>query len=184
VTGTMDLAHPSNREGRYRDVWTPERVERLKVLHADGCSASNIAAAIGGITRMAVLGKIHRLGLSRPQMPKLPPKPYLAALPKPIRAPAQGQAAATTRATEGRTRINFDAPAPRPPASLARAFEDLHAADCRWPTGDTRNGPLTFCAHPRHGNRPYCLAHCRIAYQRPCPQRGTHTDATSEGVAV
>jgi len=44
--------------------WTDERVETLKKLWADGLSASQIAAELGGITRNAVIGKVHRLGLA------------------------------------------------------------------------------------------------------------------------
>ncbi len=44
--------------------WTDERVELLKKLWADGLSASQIAAELGGITRNAVIGKVHRLKLS------------------------------------------------------------------------------------------------------------------------
>ena len=44
--------------------WTDERVEQLKKLWADGLSASQIAAQIGGVTRNAVIGKVHRLKLS------------------------------------------------------------------------------------------------------------------------
>ena len=44
--------------------WTEQRVELLKKLWAEGSSASQIAAQIGGISRNAVIGKIHRLGLS------------------------------------------------------------------------------------------------------------------------
>src|ERR1700726_4879491 len=44
--------------------WTEERVETLKKLWADGLSASQIATELGGITRNAVIGKVHRLGLS------------------------------------------------------------------------------------------------------------------------
>src|ERR1700747_10540 len=44
--------------------WTDERVEMLKKLWADGLSASQIAGELGGITRNAVIGKVHRLGLS------------------------------------------------------------------------------------------------------------------------
>ena len=47
--------------------WTDERVEMLKKLWADGLSASQIAAQLGGVSRNAVIGKAHRLGLkSRP----------------------------------------------------------------------------------------------------------------------
>src|SRR5204863_6919853 len=44
--------------------WTEERVELLKKLWQDGLSASQIAAELGGVTRNAVIGKVHRLGLS------------------------------------------------------------------------------------------------------------------------
>src|SRR3954465_11588063 len=44
--------------------WTDDRVELLKKLWGDGLSASQIAGELGGITRNAVIGKVHRLGLS------------------------------------------------------------------------------------------------------------------------
>ena len=44
--------------------WTDERVETLKKMWAEGQSASQIAKELGGVTRNAVIGKVHRLGLS------------------------------------------------------------------------------------------------------------------------
>ena len=44
--------------------WTDERVEKLKELWTEGMSASQIAMVLGGVTRNAVIGKVHRLGLS------------------------------------------------------------------------------------------------------------------------
>ena len=44
--------------------WSEDRVERLKALWADGLSASQVAKQLGGVTRNAVIGKVHRLGLS------------------------------------------------------------------------------------------------------------------------
>ena len=44
--------------------WTDERVERLKELWAEGMTASQIASNLGGVSRNAVIGKVHRLGLS------------------------------------------------------------------------------------------------------------------------
>jgi GcrA cell cycle regulator len=44
--------------------WTPERVEILKKMWSEGLSASQIAGELGGVTRNAVIGKVHRLGLS------------------------------------------------------------------------------------------------------------------------
>jgi GcrA cell cycle regulator len=44
--------------------WTDDRVEQLKKLWEGGLSASQIAAELGNVTRNAVIGKVHRLGLS------------------------------------------------------------------------------------------------------------------------
>ncbi|MGV6875425.1 GcrA family cell cycle regulator [Pseudochelatococcus sp. B33] len=65
------------------NTWTDERVEQLRKLWSDGLSASQIATEIGGVSRNAVIGKVHRLGLSgRAKAP-------VAATPRPVRkAPA------------------------------------------------------------------------------------------------
>jgi GcrA cell cycle regulator len=49
---------------RGRMSWTDERVEQLKHLWGQGMSASEIAETLGDVTRNAVIGKAHRLGLS------------------------------------------------------------------------------------------------------------------------
>ena len=47
--------------------WTDERIERLKAMWTKGATASQIAEELGGVSRNAVIGKAHRLGLeSRP----------------------------------------------------------------------------------------------------------------------
>lgn len=70
--------------------WTDERVELLKKMWGEGQSASQIAKELGGVTRNAVIGKVHRLGLSNRSgaspakadaKPKAEPKPKAA--PKP-----------------------------------------------------------------------------------------------------
>jgi len=43
--------------------WTEERVEKLKQLWSEGLSASQIATQLGGVSRNAVIGKVHRLSL-------------------------------------------------------------------------------------------------------------------------
>ncbi len=50
--------------------WTDERVEKLKEYWAEGMSASQIAKQLGGVTRNAVIGKVHRLGLSHRGSPE------------------------------------------------------------------------------------------------------------------
>jgi GcrA cell cycle regulator len=66
--------------------WTDERVETLKRLWLDGVSASHIAKHLGGVTRNAVIGKVHRLGLSGRAAPSQPPKPVFKT-PRPARPP-------------------------------------------------------------------------------------------------
>lgn len=52
--------------------WTPERVEALKRLHAEGLSNSQIAGRLGGVSRNAVIGKISRMGLAGRAAPSAP----------------------------------------------------------------------------------------------------------------
>jgi len=79
--------------------WTDERVETLKKMWAEGQSASQIAKELGGVTRNAVIGKVHRLGLSNrvggpggkeedEAVAEAPvaPKPEPAAKPEPVAA--------------------------------------------------------------------------------------------------
>jgi len=73
--------------------WTDERVELLKKMWGEGQSASQIAKELGGVTRNAVIGKVHRLGLSnrtngtpapaKPEAPKPAAKPDPKARQKP-----------------------------------------------------------------------------------------------------
>ena len=57
--GIANPRAPGNGPG-----WTDTRTERLKALWADGRSASEIAGLLGEVTRNAVIGKVHRLGLA------------------------------------------------------------------------------------------------------------------------
>ncbi|PRY25492.1 GcrA cell cycle regulator [Aliiruegeria haliotis] len=75
--------------------WTEERVEILKKMWGEGQSASQIAKELGGVTRNAVIGKVHRLGLSnrttgaaaaeKPKAEAAPEKPKAEAKPKPVK---------------------------------------------------------------------------------------------------
>ena len=79
--------------------WTDERVETLKKMWGEGQSASQIAKELGGVTRNAVIGKVHRLGLSN----RVGAVPEPAAKPKPAEAapkPAEARPAAAKPAAE------------------------------------------------------------------------------------
>lgn len=67
--------------------WTDERVETLKKMWAEGQSASQIAKELGGVTRNAVIGKVHRLGLSNRVGKEEEEAEVVAAAPKPAPPP-------------------------------------------------------------------------------------------------
>ncbi len=94
--------------------WTDERVELLKKMWGEGQSASQIAKELGGVTRNAVIGKVHRLGLSNRATgaapakaePKEKPAPAPKAEAKPKPAPKTEPARpATTPAAEAKPSI-------------------------------------------------------------------------------
>ena len=62
--------------------WTDDRVEQLKNMWTEGLSASQIARALGGVTRNAVIGKVHRLGLAGRASPSRAERPRLPMAPK------------------------------------------------------------------------------------------------------
>lgn len=62
--------------------WTDERVELLKKMWNEGHSASQIAKELGGVTRNAVIGKVHRLGLSNRAGPEAEAKPEIQTAPE------------------------------------------------------------------------------------------------------
>ena len=144
--------------------WTDERVETLKKLWMDGLSASQIAKQLGGVTRNAVIGKVHRLGLSGRAAPSHPSRPAFRAPrpPRPIQAPAPRQ-----RAMEPRPH----APAPRPmpfvelPGTATVLTLGRHM--CKWPIGDPSSTDFTFCGRRAGDEGPYCIDHARVAYQPP-----------------
>ena len=72
--------------------WSDERVEKLKKMWAEGQSASQIAKELGGVTRNAVIGKVHRLGLSNRNGSGGGTTTEAAPKPKPAAAKPRGKA--------------------------------------------------------------------------------------------
>lgn len=97
--------------------WTDERVETLKKMWAEGQSASRIAKELGGVTRNAVIGKVHRLGMSNRVGPGTPAEDEGdTAAPSPA-APAKPAPAPRAAAPEPTPRPAPAAPAPQPVAA-------------------------------------------------------------------
>ena len=150
--------------------WTEERVEMLKKLWADGLSASQIAAELGGITRNAVIGKVHRLGLSvRAKSPS-------SSAPRP-RKPRSSTMMRVPRAhIRGNTALAYDyAVEPEPelieiPVEQRKNLLQLNEATCHWPVGDPGSTDFFFCGGQANEGSPYCNYHSRVAYQ-PASER-------------
>lgn len=153
--------------------WTDERTTTLKKLWLDGLSASQIARQLGGVTRNAVIGKVHRLGLSARAEPSQPARPAFKA-PRPPRPAAQTMPSAPRRVMpkESSTQNEVVPAASTTPSLPAFREEEPGSATsltlgshmCKWPIGDPSNDGFTFCGR-RSQEGPYCMEHARVAYQ-------------------
>ncbi len=154
--------------------WTDERVELLKKLWADGLSASQIAGELGGITRNAVIGKVHRLGLSgRAKSPS-------SSAPRPRKArPASHMVRVSRPAVRGNTALAYDYEAEAEPELIEavipleqrRTLVQLTDATCRWPVGDPGSTDFFFCGGQTKEDGVYCTHHSRVAYQPAADRR-------------
>ncbi len=141
--------------------WTDTRIERLKAFWADGRPASEIAALLGDVTRNAVIGKVHRLGLAGRKTTSRQPAPRRTS---PRR---NGSGSAGLRRPPARiVRPAFPPmPAPPPPvAALMVPLRQLRDDQCRWPIGDPYEAGFGFCGCQKAPGVPYCGHHAAIAY--------------------
>ncbi|HJT39215.1 MAG TPA: GcrA family cell cycle regulator [Sphingobium sp.] len=116
--------------------WTDERIDQLKAMWEKGLTASQIADELGGVSRNAVIGKAHRLGLqSRPSPVKANEAPKKAV---PVRKPAPTEAEAPRPAAP----VHHSAPAPvRPAAPAAPAPAPASFTAAAAPASDTPAAP-------------------------------------------
>jgi GcrA cell cycle regulator len=153
--------------------WTDERVELLKKLWQDGLSASQIAKQLGGVTRNAVIGKVHRLGLSGRATPAAPARTVFKAPRAP--RPAITSVHAPRRAEPMVAQPTSSLPAVREEPGSATVLT-LGAHMCKWPIGDPSADGFTFCGRRTGQDGPYCNEHARVAYQ-PAIKKGKRSDA-------
>ena len=154
--------------------WTEERVERLSRLWMQGQSASQIAGELGdGVSRNAVIGKIHRLGLSgrsangsqpeadrgrgaKPVAPPMPVKPAVRFQP-PVELPVSVPTYPIAQALPISEVVI--------PMTDRVTIMELRETMCRWPLGDPTSAEFRFCGCRTSGAIPYCTAHARVAFQ-------------------
>jgi len=148
--------------------WTDERVEELKKLWAEGHSASQIAARMGGVTRNAVIGKVHRLGLSGRAAPAKPKS--VVADKRPISStPSSGSPTSAPR--KPLRPVLRDLP-PITDIGLDKAtVSSIGSSQCKWPIGDPASDDFHFCGQPTTGGKPYCAYHVQLAFQPSSPRR-------------
>lgn len=156
--------------------WNEDRVAELKRLWVDeNLSGTQIAAAMGLKDRNAVMGKVHRLGITR----KIAAAAEDGAAPSPglrdtDQEPAtmsdEGQAAATPEAVPP---VEETPPSPPPPPDpepetvSGHPVMQLKERSCRWPIGDPQKPDFRFCCAERLGSYPYCAEHAEISYLAP-----------------
>lgn len=172
--------------------WSETAVGRLKALWKDGLSCSQIAGELfdgrTGPSRNAVIGKLHRLGLTGRVRP--------ITLEQRLAKERARDAARVDQKREQRARRAQQRPSVpprRPPpliepdveipdeavhTGLACTLTELVWQSCRWPLGDPSSPDFRFCGATRDGECSYCARHRRMAYQprsafrRPFVQKG------------
>jgi GcrA cell cycle regulator len=164
--------------------WTDERVETLKKMWGEGQSASQIAKELGGVTRNAVIGKVHRLGLSNRAGSTAPAPEKKAAKPASKKA-ATKPADKVVEVTVAPRKPIVPAGQPLPPQPSANEISpetlasvrevekgakkislmELTERTCKWPVGDPATEDFWFCGLAVQQGKPYCEAHVSVAFQ-------------------
>lgn len=157
--------------------WTDDRVATLTKLWADGLSASQIANELGGVTRNAVIGKVHRLGLSgrarsgnsTPRTKRTTPRASTYAKSSKAASRISGNSGIKLHSVSiPRLETAPDAVAPDP---LKLSLIELSDSTCKWPIGDPSTSDFYFCGHKSKDDCPYCEFHSSLAYQPQAERR-------------
>jgi GcrA cell cycle regulator len=134
--------------------WTPERIAEVTRLWDEGLTTAEIGKLVG-VTKNAVVGKAHRLGL--------PPRP------SPIRRQGGAGASGTV----------MPRPVAKAPARPVRQIAlSTSGACCKWPFGHPGEAEFRFCGSPALANKPYCPEHYQMAYL-PARARGEARDSNA-----
>ena len=141
--------------------WNEERIEALTKMWREGLSASQVARQLGGVSRSAVIGKVHRLGIAGRDAPA---RPLGGRPPNRIRATAGG----TRRAQTPRAPREHIVSIPRVAFEVGptATIYTLTAHACRWPIGEPDKADFGFCGRLRSGHPSYCAGHAPMATRR------------------
>jgi GcrA cell cycle regulator len=151
--------------------WTEDRVERCTSLWMQGYSASQVANALGWVTRSAVIGKVRRLGLCRyDQAPQSHGARIIFADRSPLSIPAPSR---RTRARRSASPVSSQRLALSPVMGepLHIALLDLRECHCRWPLDGPQGKVTSFCGRQKEDGLSYCGHHARIATRPSAPRQ-------------
>ncbi len=145
--------------------WNEERIEALTRMWREGLSASQVARQLGGVSRSAVIGKVHRLGIAGRDAPSRPNalggRPSIR-----LRASAGG-----VRRTPSAAPRAARAPTPTAPSVAfevgpTATIHTLSEHGCRWPIGEPDQPSFGFCGRLRVGSGSYCSGHSPMSTRR------------------
>jgi GcrA cell cycle regulator len=133
--------------------WNEERTATLRKLWLEGMSASQVARQLGGVSRSAVIGKVHRLGIT---VRDIPTRQRTAVRAQP------------------RARLVREAAPLRPALRLIEIAEmaptakllGLETHSCRWPIGNPDSHDFGFCGRDKTARASYCDDHARGAFRK------------------
>jgi GcrA cell cycle regulator len=151
----------------------------------EGLSASQVARQLGGVSRSAVIGKVHRLGIAGRDAPTRPNA-------------LGGRPSTRIRASAGGVRrdpASHATPAPRPAPRIVfevaatASIQTLTKHACRWPIGEPDQDDFGFCGRLITGAGSYCAGHAATAVRRrDTPMRSKEIERIvtrfGEGVAA
>ncbi|MDR1477105.1 MAG: hypothetical protein LBI17_03185 [Rickettsiales bacterium] len=160
--------------------WTDKKIEKLRKLWEKGLSAAEIGKKLD-FSKNAIVGKVHRLGLSNRNSPiksaspksaapvrPVHPKPVKMTEIPPMRGTAKGGRAESrassmiSRGESARQQVRIVSKMKKPLVGVSML--DLTNDMCCWPIDDVNSENFHFCGKKVFKNKPYCLEHCAIAY--------------------
>lgn len=166
--------------------WTQERINVLVKLWLSGKSASTIAKELGSVTRNAVIGKVHRLGISnRDTVVKSAGSKEKSAKKEIVvkkarrnsknALPDQKKIIVRAKGRPSR-RSAIVCEIPHDNSYIINSILDLNEKTCKWPIGHPDEENFHFCGCPvDKQNGPYCSYHMTLAYTQ---QPATRTERT------
>lgn len=177
--------------------WSDKRIELLKKLWSEGLGASQIAGRLGSVTRNAVIGKAHRLGLSgRATTSRMRSCRASAARTrqqesskaKTVKAKNTTQPSSVSRPDKlvlVRPAVDFAPPTEEMviPLTERKTIQTLTECSCRWPIGDPQMADFHFCGKNKVPLLPYCEHHAQRAFQ-PKQIKGRSNAASPVSIPV